>query len=227
MQVYPAVDIQTGRVARSTNQADPVAWAAGLVTRGANWLHVVDLDRASDSGDNDPWVRRITRLAGVQIQMGGLLTTPDDVSRALALGASRAVVATAALADATALEAIVSRHPAGSLAASVDVRRGRPVRRGVSTPLSLSPADLVTRAVAAGITVVVYRDLDRDGALAGPDLEGAVRLNGLGAELVLAGGFASKAQLLGARDAGLAGAIVGRALVEGTITLEEALACSS
>lgn len=133
MQVYPAIDIQGGGVARATGRADPVAWAARLVAGGADWLHLVDLDRVRGAGDNDALVSRVARLAGVRVQMGGSLATPDDLARGFALGASRAVVATAALADATALEAIVSRHPAGRLAASVDVQRGRPVRRGVST----------------------------------------------------------------------------------------------
>jgi len=227
VQLYPAIDIQGGRVARSTGPADPLAWAGHLVACGATWLHVVDLDRAFGAGENDALVRDITRLAGVPVQLGGLLATPEDVDRAFALGATRVVVGTAALADPSITETIVSRHAGSRLAGSVDVRRGRAVRHGASPPLSQSPADLVTRAVAAGITVVVYRDLERDGTLAGPDLEGAARLNGLGAEIILAGGIASQAHLLAARDAGLAGAILGRALIEGTITVEEALACSS
>jgi phosphoribosylformimino-5-aminoimidazole carboxamide ribotide isomerase len=89
----------------------------------------------------------------------------------------------------------------------------------------MSPVDLAARAVAAGIAVIVYRDLERDGTLLGPDLDGAARLNGLGAKVIVAGGIASRAHLLATRDAGLAGAIVGRALLEGTITVEEALAC--
>lgn len=227
MQVYPAIDIQGGRIARSAHQADPVAWAERLVAHGAGWLHVVDLDRAYGTGENDALVRRIARLAGVPVQMGGLLTTPDDVSRAFELGASRAVMGTAALADASVTEAIVSRHAAGRLAASVDVQRGRVALRGAPAPSKLSPLELVARAVAAGVTVVVYRDLERDGTLAGPDVEGAARLTGQGAEIILAGGVASRAHLVAAREAGLAGAILGRALLEGTITVEEALACSS
>lgn len=232
MQIYPAIDIQGGRVARSPGEASPARWptdplalAEQLVARGAPWLHLVDLDRAFGSGDNDAQLERIARLAGVRVQMGGLLSGADDVTRAFALGASRVVVSTAALADPGVVDAIVARHAPPGLAASVDVRLGRAVRRGAEAPLDLSPADLVARAVAAGIGVVVHRDLERDGTLAGPDLEGARRLNRLGAEIILAGGIASPAHLAAARDAGLGGVIVGRALLEGRITLEEALAC--
>jgi phosphoribosylformimino-5-aminoimidazole carboxamide ribotide isomerase len=190
-------------------------------------LHVVDLDRAFGTGQNDALARGIAGIAGVRVQVGGLLANADDVSQAFALGASRAVVSMSALADAAVLNAIVVRHGPERLAASVDVRRGQAVRRGASSPLTVSPAGLVARAVAAGIAVVVYRDLERDGTLLGPDLDGAARLNGLGAEIVVAGGIASRAHLLAARDTGLGGAIVGRALLEGTITVEEALACRS
>lgn len=234
MQVYPAIDVRGGRVARAPGPSssvgvpeDAAALAEEFLARGARWLHVVDLDRAFGAGDNDTLLRRIGGIVGVRVQMGGLLANADDVTRAFALGASRAVVSTSALADAAVLKAIVASHAPDRLAASVDVRRGGAVRRGEPAPLALSPADLVARAVAAGIGVIVYRDLERDGSLAGPDLEGAARLNGLGAEIIVAGGIASQAHLLAAREAGLAGAIVGRALVEGTITVEEALACCS
>lgn len=227
MQLYPAIDIQSGRIARSPNQADPVVWAEALVAGGAGWLHVVDLDRTFGAGENDDAVRRIAQLGGIRVQMGGLLTTPEEVTRAFALGAARAVLSTAVLADPAALDAIMSRHRSDRLAASVDVRRGGAVQRGAASPLGLSPAELVGRAVAAGIRTVVYRDLERDGTLAGPDVKGAARLNGLGAGIVIAGGVGSKADIVAAREAGLAGAILGRALTEGTITLEEALACSS
>jgi phosphoribosylformimino-5-aminoimidazole carboxamide ribonucleotide (ProFAR) isomerase len=234
MQVYPAIDVRGGRVARSSGTGSPVGFptdpldvAEQLVARGARWLHLVDLDRVFGSGDNDALMRRIARLAGVRVQIGGLLASADDVTRAFALGASRAVLSTAALADSAVVNAIVAHSPPDRLAASVDVRLGRAARRDASSPLSISPPELVTRAVAAGIAVIVYRDLERDGTLAGPDLDGATQLNGLGAEIIVAGGIASQAHLLAARDAGLGGAIVGRALLEGKITMEEALACSS
>lgn len=234
MQVYPAIDVQGGRVARPTGKgtvtgypSDPVALAEDFVTQGARWLHLVDLDRAFDAGDNDGLIRRIAQIAGVRVQAGGLLASPADIARAIELGASRAVVATAATADPVVLDAIVSSGDPSRLAAAVDVRRGRVVRRGSPDALAVSPEELVRRAVALGIEVVVHRDLERDGALAGADVDGATRLNGLGAEIIVAGGIASRAHLLAARDAGLAGAIVGRALHEGRLTLEEALACSS
>ncbi len=226
MQVYPAIDVQGGRVARSS-APDPVALAEQFVAGGARWLHLVDLDRAFGSGENDALMRRIAAIAGVRVQAGGLLASPGEIARALDLGASRAVVATAAAADPPVMDAIVSSVQPSRLAVAVDVRGGRVVRRGSPEALAVSPGDLVRRAVAVGIEVVVHRDLERDGALGGADVDGAARITGLGAEIIVAGGIASRAHLLAAREAGLAGAIVGRALHEGRLTLAEALACSS
>lgn len=235
MQVYPAIDIKGGRVVRYTDGGpetayglDPVAAAEAFIADGARWLHVVDLDRAFHTGrDNDALVQRIARLGGAGVQVGGLLNGPDQVARALELGATRAVVATGAAADPRVWEAITTEVDPSRLAVAVDVRQGRVVRRDSSEPLAVAPDALVRRAVAAGVRAVVHRDLQRDGELAGSDVDGAARLIGLGADILVAGGIASPAHLVAVRDARLAGAIVGRALYEGRLTLREALTCSA
>jgi phosphoribosylformimino-5-aminoimidazole carboxamide ribotide isomerase len=227
VQIYPAIDIRGGRVARA-DAPDPVATAEGFLAAGARWLHVVDLDRAFDTGrDNDAVVRRIAGLRGASVQAGGLLTTRSQVERALELGAKRAVVATAAAADPRVLATIVGPVAAVRLALAIDVRDGRVVHRDAPRALPIGAAELAGRAASAGIGVVVYRDLARDGALGGPDLEGARRVLGLGPEVLLAGGVAGMEDLVTARDAGLAGAIVGRAFYEGRLTVREALQCCS
>ncbi len=232
MQIYPAIDIQDGRLGRAGAGAradadDPVAVAAALLAAGASWLHVVDLDRAYRTGrDNDAVVRAICALAGARVQVGGRLQDAADVLHALQLGAARAVVATPAAADGAALARIAAAAAPTLLAVSVDVRAGRLAARGESAPLGVTPPELLRRAVARQIGVAVYRDLDRDGTLEGPDLAGAAALLGHGAEVIVAGGIGSVADLRAAREAGVNGAVVGRALHEGRLTLREALACS-
>jgi len=235
MQVLPAIDIKSGRVVRyaeggpdSVYATDPVVVAEEFVVEGARWLHVVDLDRAFHTGrENDAWIRRITALPGVRVQIGGRLGDPEQVIRALALGAARAVVATGAAADPAAWEAITTSVDSSRLAVAVDVRQGWPAHRGSDRPLAVAPEALVRRAAAAGVRVMIHRDLERDGRLVGPDLDGATHLMGLGADIITAGGVGSVAHLIAARDAGLAGVIVGRALQERRFTLREALACSA
>ncbi len=229
------MDLKGGRVARFDGQGpetvyalDPLAVAQGFLAGGASWLHVVDLDRAFDTGsDNDALIRRIASLNGARLQMGGSLAEVGTIERALALGAARAVVATAAAADPRRLEEIVGRVPPGRLAVAAEVRSGRLAPRGASRPLSLPARELARRALDLGVEVLVYRDLDRDGQLRGPDLEGAAALLDAGTEVILAGGISSLAHLEAARQAGMAGAIVGRALYEGRFSLSEALACSA
>jgi phosphoribosylformimino-5-aminoimidazole carboxamide ribonucleotide (ProFAR) isomerase len=233
VQIYPAIDIQDGRLARGRTDSargadDPVGVAAALLAEGATWLHVVDLDRAYRTGrDNDAIVRAICALAAGRVQVGGRLQDEAEVAHALRLGAARAVVATVAAADAVTLARISAAAPA-RLAVNVDLRGGRLAARESSAPLALMPGELLRRAVACGIRVAVCRDLDRDGALngAGADVAAAAALLGQGAEILVAGGIGSVAHLQAARDAGLDGAIVGGALLEGRLTLREALACS-
>lgn len=233
MQVIPALDIKGGRVVRYAEDGpdmvyalDPVGTAQAFLAAGAEWLHVVDLDRAFDTGrDNDTLVGRITRLPGARVQMGGRLRKPDQVAQALDLGVARAVVATDAAVDPGVWESIARAVDPSRLAVAVDVRGGRLAQRGSTQPLSLGPDALVRRAVAAGVRIAVHRDLERDGELEGADVDGATGLTGLGADVIAAGGIGSTAHLLEARNAGLSGVIVGRALHEGRLTLREALAC--
>jgi phosphoribosylformimino-5-aminoimidazole carboxamide ribotide isomerase len=233
MHIIPAIDIQGGHVVRHAGagvptvyRADPVAAADGFLAQGAAWLHVVDLDRAFDTGrDNDEVIRRIAALPRVRVQVGGRLRRPEHLAAALELGAARAVVATGAAADGGIWKSIVAVVEPARLAVAADVRRGALADRGSNGPLALSADLLVRRATGAGVRTLVHRDLERDGGLAGADVAGAAGLLGLGADVIAAGGFGSLDDLRAARRAGLTGVIVGRALHEGRFTLREALAC--
>jgi phosphoribosylformimino-5-aminoimidazole carboxamide ribotide isomerase len=232
VQIYPAIDIRRGRVVRVAEtdivfDHEPLAVASRLITEGARWLHVVDLDRAFGTGrDNDAVLRRICALPGVRVQIGGSLSGIDDVTRALDLGGSRAVVATIAAARSGELERMAATLTPESLAVGLDMRDGKLATRGKGALLGGLAGDLLRRATAAGIRVAICRDLNRDGTLGGPDVAAAARLVGLGAKVIVSGGVASVEHLRNLRDAGLDGAIVGRALHEGRLTLTEALACS-
>jgi len=235
VQVYPAIDLKGGQVARFDGRepevvyaSDPLAVARQFMADGASWLHVVDLDRAFQTGrDNDPVVRRLAALEGVRLQMGGSLLDVAAIERALELGAERAVVATTAAADPPRLEAIARQIAPSRLAVAADVCGGRLTERGTRRTLLVPVDDMVRRALDLGIRVVVYRDLDRDGRLEGPDLTGAAPLVAAGAQVVVGGGIACLEHLIAARQAGVAGAIVGRALYEGRFRLREAVACSA
>ncbi|HEY7479843.1 MAG TPA: 1-(5-phosphoribosyl)-5-[(5-phosphoribosylamino)methylideneamino]imidazole-4-carboxamide isomerase [Gemmatimonadales bacterium] len=238
MDLLPAIDIRGGRVVRlsqgeATRQtvygSDPAAVAERFADEGARWIHVVDLDRAFGAGDNQESVRRIVaRIQGrVSVQLGGGLRSLDLVRHGIEHGAERVVIGTAAAMDPGFLERAVAAVTSGRLAAGLDVRNGRVAVRGWTETSPLTGADLARRALAAGIATLIHTDISRDGMLRGPDIEGALALQRDGLRVIASGGVSSLEDLRRIATAGLAGAIVGRALYEGAFDLRQALAATA
>jgi phosphoribosylformimino-5-aminoimidazole carboxamide ribotide isomerase len=234
VDLYPAIDIRHGRVVRlsqgePTRQTvygdDPVAVAERFAELGAPWIHVVDLDRAFGDGENLALVGRIVARAGrrARIQLGGGIRTVDRVREGLEQGVARLVIGTAAALDATVVPAAVALAGTERIAVGIDARDGRVAVRGWTETTALTADDLAARVLADGVRTLVYTDVSRDGMLTGPDLEGARRLMAAGAEVIASGGVATLDDIRAAEEAGLAGAIVGRALYEGRISLPDAL----
>ena len=227
MELYPAVDIEGGRVARSTSASDPIAAVRQFARDGARWVHVVDLDRAFGKGENRELTRRLLAEAAVRIQVGGGVTSDDGVAELVGWGATRVVIGTAGAVDAMLVARLLGRYGSERLAMGIDARDGRVAARGSDVRLALAPLELARRLRGQGARTVIYTDAARDGSLAGPDVDGAraIAALGEGLDVIVSGGVASLDDLRRVRDAGLAGAIVGRALHEGRFTLHEALTC--
>lgn len=240
VDLLPAIDIRNGRVVRLSQGErarqtvygdDPVAAAERFLEQGARWIHVVDLDRAFGTGENRSAVHRIAETVGakLQLQLGGGLRSHDLIREALDLGFARAVIGTAAAADPHFVPKILTAVPPSRLAVGIDARNGFVAVRGWTETSATRAEDLAREVVQAGIETVIYTDIGRDGMLGGPDLAGAVSLRTVGARVIVSGGIAGRSDVLAACQAGLDGAIVGRALYEGRLTLPEALqaaACS-
>ncbi len=235
MELFPAIDVRAGRVVRlSQGEAsretsyhdDPVAQAERFITAGAAWIHVVDLDRAFGTGDNLAIIRRLAAAAAgrVRIQVGGGIRSLEALRAVLELGVSRAVLGTAAVTDPALVPEAVRAAGSDRIAVGLDTKAGMVVIRGWVESTELFVDDVCRRVLHEGAKTIIYTDVSRDGMLTGPDLEGAKRLQALGAAVIASGGVASLEDLQAVRAAGLAGAIVGRALYEGKFTLEEALA---
>lgn len=234
VDLLPAIDIRNGRVVRlsqgdATRQTvygdDPVAVAERFVEQRTHWIHVVDLDRAFGTGENLAVVRRIAERvpATVRLQLGGGLRSVDSVQAGLDLGISRVVIGTAAAVDPGFVSRMLAAVGPARLAVGIDAREGRVALRGW-TETSTSRADeLARRVVGDGIETVIYTDIARDGMLGGADLIGALALQAVGARVIVSGGISGARDVQAACEAGLAGAIVGRALYEGRLTLAEAL----
>lgn len=228
MELYPAVDVQGGRVARVPpgHPDEPLAVAHAFAAAGARWVHYVDLDRAYGRGDNRALARRFLAEAGLLVQIGGGLIAPDDISEMLDWGAARVVLGARAAADGALLQHLTARHDQRKLAVAIETKDGQLRPRGAAgPPLDLTPAQLARHAFDHQIRTVVYTDVSRDGSLAGPDVDGARTIATAGSEVIVSGGIGSLEDLTRVRAAGLAGAVVGRALHEGRFSLPDALAC--
>jgi len=226
VELFPAVDVQGGRVVRSA-ALDPLAVARRFAHDGARWVHFVDLDRALGTGDNRELARRFVAGTGAEllVQVGGALGTEAAIAEMLAWGATRVVIGTRAAIDAGLVARLLARHGPDRLAVGIDARDGRVAARASTTVVDLTPVELARRVQAVGARTAIYTDAARDGTLTGPDLDGAQAIAALGLDVIVSGGVASLDDLRRAADAGLAGAIVGRALHEGRFTLAQALAC--
>ncbi len=235
MILLPAIDILDGKAVRlargefdeqTVYDADPLDAAQRWVRAGARALHVVDLDGAR-AGEpvNLEHVRRIVREAGVPVQIGGGLRTIDAVRDAIAAGAARVVIGTAAYRDVDLLDEAVSEL-GDRVVVSVDARDGRLAASGWLEQTELPAESVIEQLGARGVRRFVYSSIERDGMLAGPDLDAARRVaQVVRGSFIYSGGIGSLddlAALVALRQVNLAGAIVGKALYEQRFGVAEA-----
>lgn len=233
-ELIPAIDVLDGKVVRlergrydavTVYGNDPVAFALEFVAAGAPIVHVVDLEGAR-SGTADRELRRRLGAAAVPFQTGGGLRSTADVAAAIGDGATRAVVGTAAVWDEALVEEMVAAVGPGRLVAAVDVAAGR--ARGAGWLDEGRPvADVVAGLLANGVERALVTAISRDGMLSGPDLELLETVAGSGLAVIASGGVGSLGDIAAVRAAGLAGAIVGRAIYEGRFTIAEALVAAA
>jgi phosphoribosylformimino-5-aminoimidazole carboxamide ribotide isomerase len=227
--VYPALDVLEGRVVRlsegrrtevTVEGGDPVAAAERFAAEGAAWLHVVDLDGAF-SGEPDLGLVERIAATGLPVQVGGGYRTLELVEAALAAGAARVLVGTAALEE-TFLAAAVERF-GPALAVAVDARDGMVTVSGWTEDSEVSAVELARRCAAAGIERLLVTSTRRDGTLAGPDLQLLGDVLAVGLPVVAAGGIASLDDLRSLRELGCEGAVTGSAIWLDRFSLAEAV----
>lgn len=237
MILLPAIDIRGGRAVRlrqgdfeaeTVYFDDPAEAALAWAREGAEMLHVVDLDGARDGAPASlDHLARITAAVEVPVQYGGGLRSLDSIEQVLAAGAERVVLGTAAVGDQEMLDIAIERH-AGRIVIAVDARAGTVSVSGWLERTAISPEDLVEGLDARGARAFVYTDVDRDGMLDGPDLDGLLRVAAVtGGDLIYSGGVGSLDDLRALAGLGLenlVGVISGKALYERAFTLPEAQA---
>lgn len=237
-QVLPAIDLLGGRVVRleqgkfsrqTTFSDDPRSVGQNFVDGGATWLHVVDLDGARTGSPSHAGaieaILAATAGSSASVEVAGGLRTVEACASVLAAGAARVVVGTRALADPAFAGQLVVAYGPERVAVALDIREGRAVGHGWAGGSEGVEVEQALRSLLnVGVTWFEVTAIDRDGMLGGPDLALLERLlHDPRARIVASAGIASVADLRAVRDLGCAGAIVGRALYDGTLDLATAL----
>ena len=234
MILYPAIDLKDGhcvRLLRGDMQAatvfgsDPAAQAAAFQDAGCAWLHLVDLNGAfAGHPVNAAAVAAILGRVSVPCQLGGGIRDMATVAMWLEKGISRVILGTVAVENPALVREAAKNFP-GQVAVGIDARNGLAATKGWAVATNVQATDLARRFEDAGVAALIYTDIDRDGAMGGPNIAATEALaRAVNIPVIASGGVACLADLLALRDTRIiAGAISGRALYDGAIDLAEAL----
>ena len=235
MILYPAIDLKDGqcvRLLRGEMSAatvfgdDPAAQALKFQTAGCEWLHLVDLNGAfAGAPVNGAAVEAILARVTVPCQLGGGIRDMATIEMWLKKGLARVILGTVAVEDPGLVRQAAKAFP-GQVAVGIDARKGLVATKGWATKTDVQATDLARSFEDAGVAAIIYTDIDRDGAMQGPNIEATEALaRAVSIPVIASGGVASMADLTALQATGvIAGAISGRALYDGAIDLGEALA---
>src|SRR6185295_4307959 len=163
MDLYPAVDLEDGRVVRAHGaMAEPLHALDELTRAGARWIHLVDMDRAYERGDNHALMQAVIHAANVRVQVGGGLFRESDIDQMFALGATRVIIGPRGAVDPGLVQRLLARHGATRLAVGIDAKDGRVAPRGTGEILDLTARDLAARVEGQGIRTIIYNEVTRD-----------------------------------------------------------------
>jgi len=232
VKLYPAIDIMDGKCVRlKKGQAhqktiysnDPIAVAKQFEQMGAKHLHVVDLDGAFRGyKQNESVIEAIAHSVKIPVQVGGGLRKIDDVNRLFDLGVSRVVLGTVMVEDPSVFELAVLQY-GHRIVAGIDCRDGIVVIKGWVEKSGISAFDLAKRVKKIGVSRIIYTDVAKDGMMQGPNINAAIKLQKeTGLKVIASGGISSLDDIVKLNEAGIYGAIIGKALYEGTVDLKEA-----
>ena len=235
MILYPAIDLKDGQCVRllkgdmaaaTVFGDDPAAQAAAFESAGCDWLHLVDLNGAfAGRPVNAAAVEAILSRVSVPCQLGGGIRDMATIERWLSKGLARVILGTVAVEDPDLVRNAARAFP-GKVAVGLDARGGRVATRGWAEETEITVTELARSFEDAGVAAIIYTDIDRDGAMGGPNVEATEALaRAVGIPVIASGGVSSLDDLVRLRDTGvIAGAISGRALYDGALDLRAAVA---
>jgi len=235
MILYPAIDLKDGQAVRLVHgdmdqttvfNDDPAAQARAFADAGCGWIHLVDLNGAfAGQPVNGDVVAAILDAVDVPCQLGGGIRDMATIDAWVDRGLSRVILGTVAVENPGLVRDAAKAHP-GKIAVGLDARNGKVATRGWATETDVMVTDLAKSFEDDGIAAIIYTDIMRDGAMRGPNIDATRALaEAVDIPVIASGGVSSMADLQALKDTGvIAGAISGRALYDGAIDLQAALA---
>jgi phosphoribosylformimino-5-aminoimidazole carboxamide ribotide isomerase len=235
MILYPAIDLKDGQCVRllrgemaaaTVFSDDPAAQARAFVAAGCDWLHLVDLNGAfAGEPVNGAAVEAILAAVRVPAQLGGGIRDMATIERWLAKGLARVILGTVAVENPALVRQAARAFP-GQVAVGIDARKGKVATKGWAEETDVDATDLARSFEDAGVAAIIYTDIDRDGAMGGPNVAATEAMaRSVTIPVIASGGVSRLSDLIALRDTDvIAGAISGRALYDGAIDLAEALA---
>ena len=235
MILYPAIDLKDGQAVRllrgDMNQStvfndSPADQATAFVNAGCEWLHLVDLNGAfAGEPVNGAALEAILAATNVPAQLGGGIRDMATIARWIDKGIARVILGTVAVENPDLVREAAKEFP-NRIAVGIDARDGRVATKGWAEETDVMVTDLARSFEDAGVAAIIYTDINRDGAMQGPNVAATAALaNAVSIPVIASGGVSSMADLQALRDCGanLNGAISGRALYDGAIDLAQAL----
>jgi len=235
MILYPAIDLKDGQAVRllrgemdkaTVFNDDPAAQAMAFVEAGCEWLHLVDLNGAfAGEPVNAAPVEAILKACKVPAQLGGGIRDMKTIETWVEKGLARVILGTVAVENPDLVREAAKTFP-GKVAVGIDARNGMVATKGWAEETDVQVTDLARSFEDAGVAAIIYTDINRDGAMQGPNVEATAALaRAVSIPVIASGGVSSLDDLIALRDCGveLNGAISGRALYDGAIDLAEAI----
>ncbi|WP_299699183.1 1-(5-phosphoribosyl)-5-[(5-phosphoribosylamino)methylideneamino]imidazole-4-carboxamide isomerase [uncultured Tateyamaria sp.] len=235
MILYPAIDLKDGQAVRLVHgdmdkatvfNDDPAAQARAFVEAGCEWLHLVDLNGAfAGEPVNAAPVEAILKSCDVPAQLGGGIRDMATIEMWLSKGLQRVILGTVAVENPDLVREAAKTFP-GHVAVGIDARNGKVATKGWATETDVDATDLAKSFEDAGVAAIIYTDINRDGAMGGPNIPATQALaEAVDIPVIASGGVSSLDDLTALKATGvISGAISGRALYDGAIDLASALA---
>lgn len=233
MIILPAIDIKDGQCVRLTKgdfstvekvAEDPMETALAFRKAGADWIHMVDLDGAKEGSlKNSEVFLRVAAESGLKVEIGGGIRTMESVEYYLSRGVERVIIGSAAISNQALVAEAVAAYGA-RIAVGIDARKGMVSADGWLKDSDVTYLDLAVRMEALGVGCLIFTDISKDGTLSGPNLEQLSKINdAVSCDIIASGGIHTMKDIVDLKEMGLYGAICGKSVYKGTLSLEEAI----